>query len=195
VKLVVGLGNPGRRYERTRHNVGFRVAERLRERWRLPQPDARFEARFARGRVASLGGLDVGVLEPETFMNESGASVAAALRKLPVEDPAHDLLIVLDDADLPFGRLRLRASGSDGGHRGLADTLERLGTRDVPRLRFGIGRPSLPMDTSDFVLARFAPEEEQALPAHLDRAADAVEAFLTEGAAAAMNRFNPAADD
>jgi PTH1 family peptidyl-tRNA hydrolase len=193
VKLVVGLGNPGPRYARTRHNVGFRLAERLRERWRLPEPGERHGGRFSRGRVASLGGLDVGVLEPETFMNESGAAVAAALAKLPVEDPARDLLVVLDDADLPFGRLRLRAEGGDGGHRGLADVLARLGRRDVPRLRFGIGRPALPMDTADFVLARFSPEEEQALAGHLDRAAEAVEAFLGEGAAAAMNRFNAGA--
>jgi PTH1 family peptidyl-tRNA hydrolase len=192
VHLVVGLGNPGRRYERTRHNVGFRVAGHLRARWRLPEPEERFDARFVRGRVASLGGLDVGVLEPQTFMNESGASVAAALRKLPVEDPARELLLVLDDADLPFGRLRLRGSGGDGGHRGLADVIARLGSRDLPRLRFGIGRPELPIETADFVLARFAPEEEAALPGHLDRAAEAVETFLTAGIAAAMNRFNAA---
>jgi PTH1 family peptidyl-tRNA hydrolase len=188
--LVVGLGNPGRRYERTRHNVGFRLAERLRERWRMAPPEERFDARFARARVASLGGLDVGVLEPQTFMNESGASLAAALRKLPVADPAREVLIALDDADLPFGRLRLRAAGGDGGHRGLADLIERLGRRDLPRLRFGIGRPSLPMDTSDFVLARFTKEEETALTGHLDRAAEAVETFLTRGIAEAMNRFN-----
>jgi len=193
VKLVVGLGNPGRRYSRTRHNVGFRVTGRLRERWRLPEPEERFEARFARARVASLGGLDVGVLEPETFMNESGASVAAALRKLPIEDPARDLLVVLDDADLPFGRLRLRAEGGDGGHRGLADVLARLGRRDVPRLRFGIGRPALPMETADFVLAAFSKEEEEALAGHLERAAEAVETFLLEGIAPAMNRFNAGA--
>ena len=190
MKLVVGLGNPGRRYARTRHNAGFRVAERLRECWRLPEPGERFEGHFARGRVASLGELDVGVLEPETFMNESGASVAAALHELPVEDPARDLLIVLDDADLSFGRLRLRAEGGDGGHRGLADVLARLGRRDVPRLRFGIGRPGIPMETADYVLAAFSPEEEAALAGHLDRAAQAVETFLVEGAAAAMNRFN-----
>jgi peptidyl-tRNA hydrolase, PTH1 family len=192
LKLVVGLGNPGPRYARTRHNVGFRVAERLRTRWGLEAPAERFGGRFARGRVAGLGGLDVAVLEPETFMNESGASVTAALRKLPVEDVARDALVVLDDADLPFGRLRLRAAGGDGGHRGLADVIERLGRSDLPRLRFGIGRPALPMDTADFVLARFSPEEEAALPARLDRAAEAVEVFLTEGAAAAANRFNAA---
>lgn len=194
MKLIVGLGNPGRRYERTRHNVGFRVAQRLRERWRFDPPQERFEGRFARGRVAALGGLDVGVLEPQTFMNVSGESVTAALRKLPVEDPATDLLVVLDDADLPFGRLRLRASGSDGGHRGLADILARLGRRDVPRMRFGIGRPSVPMQTRDFVLARFDAEEEAALPGLLDRAAQAVECFLSEGIAAAMNRFNAAVE-
>jgi len=192
VKLIVGLGNPGRRYERTRHNAGFRVTERLRERWRFDPPETRQDALFARGRVAALGGLDVGVLEPQTFMNESGAPLAAALRKLPVEDVSRDVLVVFDDADLPFGRLRLRASGSDGGHRGMADVIDRLGTRDVPRLRFGIGRPSLPMETRDFVLARFDAQEEAALTGHLDRAAQAIELFLREGIAAAMNRFNAA---
>jgi PTH1 family peptidyl-tRNA hydrolase len=192
VKLIVGLGNPGRRYARTRHNVGFRVTERLRERWRFDPPEERWDALFARGRVAALGGLDVGVLEPQTYMNESGGALTAALRKLPVEDVSRDVLVVLDDADLPFGRLRLRASGSDGGHRGLADVIARLGTRDVPRMRFGIGRPALPMETKDFVLARFDAEEEAALPGLLDRAAQATECFLAEGAAAAMNRFNAA---
>jgi PTH1 family peptidyl-tRNA hydrolase len=190
MKLVVGLGNPGPRYARTRHNVGMRATERLRARWRLPPPDERFEGRFARARVEGLGGLDVGVLEPETFMNESGRAVAAALRKLPIEDPAADLIVVLDDADLPFGRLRLRAAGSDGGHNGLADVLERLGRRDVPRLRIGIGRPALPMDTADFVLAKLSAEEETALPALLERTGDAVECFLREGIAPAMNRYN-----
>lgn len=190
MKLVVGLGNPGPRYARTRHNAGVRVTERLRARWGLDAPVERFEGRFARGRVEALGGLDAGVLEPETFMNESGRAVAGALRKLPVEDPATDLLVVLDDADLPFGRLRLRGSGSDGGHNGLADVLEQLGRRDVPRLRVGIGRPAVPMETADFVLARFSPEEDAALPALLDRAADAVECFLRDGLAPAMNRFN-----
>ena len=194
MKLIVGLGNPGRRYARTRHNVGFRVAEWLRGRWQLPPPAERFDALFARGRVAALAGLDVGVLEPQTFMNESGGPLVAALRGLPVEDVASDVLVVLDDADLPFGRLRLRASGSDGGHRGLGDILARLGTRDLPRLRFGIGRPALPIDTRDFVLARFSAEEEETLPAHLARAGEAVETFLREGIAPAMNRFNAAGE-
>lgn len=170
--------------------MGFRVTERLRDRWRFDAPSSRFEGRFARGRVASLGNMDVGVLEPETFMNLSGGAVAAALGKLPVEDPARDLLVIFDDADLPFGKLRLRASGSGGGHNGLGDILEKLGTRDVPRLRFGIGRPNVPMDTVNFVLGRFSPDEEKELGGHLDRAAQAVETFLAEGAAIAMNRFN-----
>lgn len=190
MKLVVGLGNPGSRYAHTRHNVGCRATERLRERWRFAPPKPRFAGRFARGRVAALGGMDVGVLEPETFMNVSGTSVAAALGKLPVEDPATDLLVILDDADLPFGTLRLRASGSGGGHNGLGDILEKLGSRDVPRLRIGIGRPSVPMPTVSFVLGRFSPDEEAALSGHLDRAAQAVETFLGEGAAVAMSRWN-----
>jgi PTH1 family peptidyl-tRNA hydrolase len=196
VRLVVGLGNPGRRYRATRHNVGFRVVERLAERHRNALGEARFEGRFGRGRI---GGDEVAILEPLGWMNASGAGVAEAVASLPVEDPARDLLVVFDDADLPFGRLRLRPGGSDGGHRGLRDVLAILGRLDVPRLRFGIGRPQQERDTAqprpkrgtvDWVLAPFSAEEERDLPALLDRAAHAIETFLAEGVAAAMNRFN-----
>jgi PTH1 family peptidyl-tRNA hydrolase len=190
VKLVVGLGNPGRRYAATRHNVGFRVVERFAARHAIPLDQERFLGRYGRGRVL---GLDVGVLAPETFMNLSGDAVAAALRRLPVEDPARDLVVVLDDVDLPFGRLRIRPSGGAGGHKGLADIIEKLGRRDFARVRFGVGRPSLPMDTADFVLQRFAPEEEAALGPRVEEAVQALETLLTEGPAEAMNRFNRAA--
>ena len=114
----------------------------------------------------------------------------AALAALPVLDPAADLLVVFDDADLPLGRLRLRARGSSGGHNGLGDVLERLATETVPRLRFGIGRPAVPRDTVDFVLESFAADEEALLKQALPRAADAVACFVAEGIAPAMNRFN-----
>lgn len=187
MKLVVGLGNPGPRYAPTRHNVGFRVVEHLAASRHIPWGAERFGGRFGRGR---LGGLEVGLLEPLTWMNLSGDAVVEALEALPVGDPGSDLLVVLDDVDLPFGRLRLRPGGGGGGHRGLEHVIERLGTRDFPRLRFGVGRPQGAAETSDWVLSRFSPEEERALAVQLPRAADAVEAALCEGLPAAMNRYN-----
>jgi PTH1 family peptidyl-tRNA hydrolase len=187
LKLVVGLGNPGRRYLGTRHNVGFRIVERLAERAGIALDASRFQGRFGRGR---LTGIDLGLLEPETFMNVSGDAVAEALRLLPVGDPAQDLVLVLDDVDLPFGRIRIRPGGGDGGHRGLRDVTLKLGRNDFARLRFGIGRPEGPFDTSGHVLARFSAEEERELPGLLDLAADAVATLLRDGAKAAMNRFN-----
>ena len=132
----------------------------------------------------------MGLLLPETWMNESGLAVARALRGLPVADLASDLLVAYDDVDLPFGRLRLRAGGGAGGHRGMDDVLERLGRRDLPRLRFGVGRPPPLRETTDWVLEPFHREEEAALPGLLDRAAAAVESFVAEGIEAAMGRFN-----
>jgi PTH1 family peptidyl-tRNA hydrolase len=191
VKLVVGLGNPGRRYAATRHNVGFRIVERFAERHGIELDSARFQGRFGRGRVRCDGAvLDVGVLEPETFMNLSGDCVAEALRRLPVADPASDLLVVVDDVDLPLARLRIRPRGGGGGHRGLTHVIERLGSGDFPRLRFGVGRPPPEMDTADYVLQRFAPDEESTVEASLATAAQAVDALLCEGVGPAMNRFN-----
>ena len=187
MKLVVGLGNPGPRYRHTRHNAGFRVLDAVAARAGAGPPVSRFAGRYSEGVLA---GQRVGLLAPETFMNRSGEALALALAALPIADPEADLLVVLDDADLPLGRLRLRARGSSGGHNGLADVLERLATEAVPRLRFGIGRPLEPRDTVDFVLEPFAPAEEVLLAEALPRAADAVACFVAEGSAVAMNRFN-----
>jgi PTH1 family peptidyl-tRNA hydrolase len=187
VKLIVGLGNPGPRYARTRHNAGFRVLDAVAARARAGPPESRFAGRFVE---CSLAGEPVGLLVPETWMNRSGEAVAQALAALPVADPAADLLVVFDDADLPLGRLRLRARGSSGGHNGLADVLERLATDAVPRLRFGIGRSEAPRETVDWVLEPFAAAEEALLAQALPRAADAVACFVAEGIAPAMNRFN-----
>ena len=192
MKLVVGLGNPGPRYTGTRHNVGFRVAERFAAERRLPLDERRFGARFGRARVALGGGapVDLGVLLPETFMNRSGEVVREALSLLPVEDAGRDLLVVLDDVDLPLGRLRLRPGGSSGGHLGLADLIACLGRDDLPRLRVGVGRPAGPIETSAWVLGRFTPEEEAALAPRIDAAAAAIEDAFVLGVAAAMNRVN-----
>jgi PTH1 family peptidyl-tRNA hydrolase len=190
VKLIVGLGNPGRRYCETRHNVGFRVVDCLASRLGIRLAQARFDGRFGRGR---LRGIDVGLLEPQTFMNDSGRAVAGALGLLPVEEVSSDLLVVFDDADLPLGRLRVRARGGDGGHLGLRDVIARVGTQELPRLRVGIGRPSDFQDTVAHVLQEFSDAEQEALADALGRAADAAELFVTEGVVAAMDRFNAAA--
>jgi PTH1 family peptidyl-tRNA hydrolase len=189
VKLIVGLGNPGPRYAATRHNVGARAVAALAAELRIAlAPEERFSARFGLGRI---GDVEAAVLLPETWMNASGESVAAAISALPIADVATDLIVGLDDVDLPFGRLRLRARGSDGGQRGLRSVLAALGREDVPRLRIGVGRAGDPgRDTRDYVLDAFGADEELALPALIRRAADALACFAVEGIAEAMNRFN-----
>jgi PTH1 family peptidyl-tRNA hydrolase len=190
---VVGLGNPGPRHARTRHNLGFRVAERFAADHGIELLREEFGGRFGTGQIAGAGAaVPVAVLEPMTLMNRSGEAVAEAVATLPVPDPARDLLVVLDDVDLPFGRLRLRPAGGSGGHRGLADVIERLARDDFARLRFGVGRSAGGHATADHVLEGFAPAEERALPELVARAADAVTLALTGGLAAAMDRYNSA---
>jgi peptidyl-tRNA hydrolase, PTH1 family len=189
VKLVVGLGNPGAEYEHTRHNVGFRIVECVAARHRIAlRHDRQLRARFGLGRIA---GSQTALLEPQTYMNLSGRAVLAAIDAHPV-DPATDLLVVYDDLDLPFGRLRLRASGGAGGHNGIGDIQQQLGRHDFARLRFGIGRPPAGEDPIAHVLAPFSADEESQLGAHLDAASDAIELTLAEGVARAMNRVNAA---
>jgi len=192
VKLVVGLGNPGRRYAATRHNVGYRVVEAFAALHGTALSSRKFSGRFGRGRV---GVWDVAILEPETFMNLSGASVAEAVRLLPMADLATDLLVVSDDVDLPFGRLRIRPGGGAGGHKGLRDIIEHLGRDEFPRLRFGVGRPPHPgQDTADWVLEAFSAEEERSLPKRVEDAARAISTFVESGVQAAMNQWNREAD-
>jgi PTH1 family peptidyl-tRNA hydrolase len=185
VKLIVGLGNPGRRYARTRHNVGFLVVERLAERHRIPLDQRAYDGRLGRGHV---GAGSVVLLEPLTFMNASGDSVASACQGLGLEDVSRDLVLVYDDVDLPFGRLRVRPGGSSGGHRGVHDVIECLGRADFARLRFGVGRSEV--ETVDHVLRGFTKAEESGMARHLDRAVEALETVLREGVGQAMNRFN-----
>ena len=183
-RLVVGLGNPGREYARSRHNVGFMAVDDLARRFSL-----RFGHRWSQAHVA-LGRIDaveVALAKPQTYMNLSGESVRGLLRRLRL-GPG-DLLVVYDDLDLPFGRLRLRERGSSGGHRGVQSIADRLGTDAFARLRIGIGRPE-PWEAVDYVLAEFSAEERQQLRDVLDRAATAIETCVVEGLAVAMNRFN-----
>jgi peptidyl-tRNA hydrolase, PTH1 family len=184
-KLIVGLGNPGARYAGTRHNAGFMCVERLAGRAGLTFRGGRANAALASGQVA---GQAVVLAKPRTFMNDSGVSVGALVRFYGVAPD--DLLIVCDDLDLPFGRLRLRPSGSAGGQRGLASILQHLQRTDVPRLRIGIGRPPGRMASESYVLLPFAAEERERLPEVIDAAADAAETWLREGLTLAMTRHN-----
>jgi len=197
MKLVVGLGNPGRRYAATRHNVGARIVDRFALGCGIALSEHRFDGRFGIGRVPSQTvapregpGLDVALLVPETYMNRSGGAVAEALHGLPVQDVREDLLVVVDDLDLPFGRLRIRPCGGSGGHRGLEDIAQRIGSRDFPRLRFGIGRPEAENSAVDWVLDAFTEAEELALRERIPRAAEAVGAILIDGVLSSMNRYN-----
>lgn len=187
MRLIAGLGNPGPRYERTRHNVGFAVVDELARRWRLDvsRYEKRFEALAGGGPCA---GQEVLLLKPQTLMNLSGRSVLAAVSFYKLA--AQDVLIVFDDLDLPVGRLRIRPEGTAGGHRGMGDILARLGRKDVPRMRIGIGRVHR-SETVGYVLGRFAPAEQRIVDLVLGDAADAVELWLREGVTAAMNRYNP----
>ena len=195
MKLVVGLGNPGKRYARTRHNVGWRVAERFADDCGLRIDCDAHGGRFGRGSLrCGDRALEVGVLEPQDFMNLSGDAVAEALAELPIEDVRSDLLVVFDDVDLPFGRLRLRPGGGAGGHRGLTHIIERLGRDDFPRLRFGVGRGPAGSDTAAWVLESFSPDEEAALPALVARAAQALVSALCDGIGPAMNLWNRSED-
>jgi len=185
VKLIAGLGNPGRRYHETRHNIGFAVADELARR-----PGAMFEHGRANALVARIGSGPAAVLvvKPLTMMNLSGEAVAGLAYFFKIDPP--NILVVADDVALPLGRLRLRARGSAGGHNGFRSIIGLLGTEEFPRLRLGVGRGDPRRELADHVLARFDDDETAAVVESVARAADAVECFIAEGIEAAMNRFN-----
>ena len=188
-KLVVGLGNPGREYDRTRHNVGFAVLDRLAEKLECSfRRKWRFSAEIAESTAGGTG--KVVLAKPRTYMNRSGSAVSALLSWLKVE-PAH-LLVVVDDADLPLGQIRLRASGGSGGHNGLRSIIETLGGNEqFARLRVGIGRSAAAgADITGHVLGRFAPQEREIMIQTTATAAEAIECCLRDGLTEAMNRFN-----
>lgn len=184
MKLLVGLGNPGEKYAGTRHNAGFQVASRVAERQRITLKKKAYQGFYGVGRVA---GVEVAILLPQTFMNCSGVSVNAAYTSLGLTPG--DLIVIYDDLDLPFGRLRIRPDGGHGGHNGMRDIVALLGRTDFIRLKVGIGRPERG-DVTSHVLGRYAADEIKLLPQLLDLAADAAEVILAEGALVAMNRFN-----
>ena len=191
MKAIVGLGNPGAKYRGTRHNVGFAVADELARRWRIEFESAPFDALIAKWRPA--GADPVLLAKPLTFMNLSGEAAGALSRYFRID--AADLLIVVDEVQLPLGRLRARARGSAGGHNGLKSIIAHLG-EEVSRLRVGVGRGvaegdgRVRPDLADRVLSRFEPDEQKEADRMIVRAADAAETFITSGIAAVMNAYN-----
>jgi PTH1 family peptidyl-tRNA hydrolase len=186
VKLVAGLGNPGAKYRGTRHNVGFAVVDEMARRAGLAFESAPVEAQVARWRRPDGEGA-VLLAKPLTFMNASGEAVAGLMRYFRID--AADVLVVVDEVQLPLGRLRARARGSAGGHNGLKSVIAHLG-EGFARLRVGVGRGLAARDLADHVLARFEPDEREEVQRVTARAADAAEMFITSGIEAVMNRFN-----
>ena len=184
MKLIVGLGNPGPKYRGTRHNVGFEVIDELARRRGLVFESAPAAALMARDRSTP----GVTLAKPLTFMNRSGQGVTELLRYYRFD--VADLLIVVEDANLPLGRLRARARGADGGHQGLRSVSDALGSQEFSRLRVGIGRGDPRRDLADHVLSRFEPEEREDIETAIGRAADAADMFTTAGIEQVMNTFN-----
>ena len=183
MKLVVGLGNPGREYQGTRHNVGFAAIDLLARRHGIHVKSRRNKALVGEG---SIGGVPVILAKPRTFMNLSGQALGGLIRRCRLN--FSDVVVICDDANLPLGRLRVRAGGSAGGHKGLGSIIHSLGTQEFARIRIGIGSPS--GDMIDYVLSRFRKEERRTVSEVVGRAADAAEAILAAGVEQAMNQFN-----
>ena len=182
-RLIVGLGNPGKEYDGTRHNVGWDAVDLLGKRHHIHVKARRNKASVGEGEIV---GEKVILARPLTFMNLSGQAVGGLARRYRLD--ISDIIVICDDANLPLGRIRVRASGSAGGHKGLTSIIHALGAQDFPRVRVGVGSPS--GDMVDHVLSRFKRGERAAAKEAISRAADAVEAILSEGIESAMNEFN-----
>ena len=202
MKLVVGLGNPGREYVGTRHNVGFEVVDRVAQKLGWVRPGefdrvarSKFDGLVFDGVVNRGGGEPekLILLKPTTYMNLSGRAVQAAMGFYQLE-PA-DVMVVLDELALPCGKIRIRSGGSDGGHNGLRDIQRALGTTQYPRMRIGIDPPPPPVAGKDYVLGRFSPEQRKAIDPALDRACGAIVTWVDKGINAAMNQFNASSEE
>lgn len=191
MKLIVGLGNPGKVYVRNRHNVGYRCLDYFARLHSIKFERQWCQAKIGTGKVA---GCDLLLAKPRTFVNLSGKSVGSLVQKHDIS--LSDLLVIYDDLDLPLGKIRLRPGGSSGGHKGMKSIISALGSQDFPRIRVGIGRPEV-MDQSDdedvvvnYVLGDFTPEEEKILKLTIINVAEAIDYFLTRGIEVAMSKFN-----
>jgi peptidyl-tRNA hydrolase, PTH1 family len=186
MKLIVGLGNPGPRYNKTRHNIGFEILNAFADRHFFPAAKSRFD-----GLVTdhSINGEKVVLLAPQTYMNASGKSIRQCVDFYKIEHD--DVMVVVDDMNLDVGRMRIRASGSAGGQKGLADTIRHLGTDKISRLRVGVGRPPGRMTASDYVLQRFSDADRQLVDVCVQEAADGLLHWVSDGIEKAMNLLNP----
>ncbi len=183
--LIVGLGNPGRDYRSTRHNIGFMAIDAFASSMNIKLTKVQFKA------ITGSGNLDASkviLAKPQTYMNLSGQAVSSLLHYYKV--PVDHLMVINDDLDLPLGTIRIRPGGGSAGQKGMGSIIEKLGTQDFPRLRLGIGRPPGQMDSADYVLQSFSQSEEELLHMVLDRATDAIRTFIHEGLDASMNKFN-----
>lgn len=185
VRIIVGLGNPGARYAQTRHNLGFWVIDELSDRWQIPLTRHKYQAKYGESRV---GAERIVLVKPQTFMNRSGEAVSSFVRFY--QPDLADLLVIYDDLDLAPGLLRLKGSGSAGGHRGMENIIQHLDSKEFPRLRLGIGATPEFLTAADYVLQRIDAEELIILKEAAKRGADAVEMWLKEGLLTAMNQFN-----
>lgn len=183
MKVIVGLGNPGRKYSDTRHNIGFRVLEEIARRSSIEKEESRFDAIIGHIRI---GGEKVFLVKPLTYMNLSGKAVQPLMRWFKLD--LSDLIVIYDDMDLPPGTLRLRAQGGSGGHKGMASIIERLGSQEFARIRIGIGRPD--NEAIDWVLGKFSPAEQKLMEEVIGQAAAAVECWVKQGIERAMNEYN-----
>ncbi|HEY3333153.1 MAG TPA: aminoacyl-tRNA hydrolase [Capsulimonadaceae bacterium] len=184
-RLIVGLGNPGKEYEKTRHNVGFEVVELFAKLNHIPLTKRSGRAIVGDGLVSDVR---VFVMEPQTYMNLSGEAAAAFLRQKPIAPT--EIIVITDDINLPVGKIRIRAGGSDGGHNGLKSLTAHLHTKDYPRMRIGVGGPPDTAFQVDFVLGKFNPTDRKLVDETIERAVAALETWVREGIAPAMNKFN-----
>lgn len=185
MKLIVGLGNPGKQYDKTRHNIGFEVVDKLSEKLNIPLDRAKFQGIYGVGHV---GGEKVFLLKPLTYMNLSGESIRAMIDFYQIDD--EELVVIYDDLDLPVGKIRLRQKGSAGGHNGIKSTIAHLGTQEFNRIRVGIDRPPSGMKVPDYVLGRFTKEEQEMMGEVIQRCADACDDWITKPFLQIMNEYN-----
>lgn len=184
--LIVGLGNPGRQYEGTRHNMGFDTIDYLVEKHRIPQSGVKFNAMYGKGII---GGEKVILMKPLSFMNLSGGPVREMANYFKI-DPETEMIVIYDDIDLEPGQLRIRKQGSAGGHNGIKDLILKLGTQKFLRVKVGVGAKPKGWDLADYVLGRFSASDRRIVDESIERAGDAVEKMISQGADAAMNEYN-----
>lgn len=185
IYLIVGLGNPGREYHNTRHNMGFMAVDSITQKWGISNMKVQSKAIINTG---NLSGRKVILAKPQTYMNLSGQAVSGLINFYKI--PLDHLLVINDDIDIPFGTIRIRPGGGSAGQKGVGSIIERLGTQEFARMRLGVGRPPGQMNSADYVLQPFAKDEEEFLKNFLEKAGQAVEEFILQGLNAAMNKFN-----